>query len=692
MADNQQLPPSTPFASATKELAGVHHQRVVVQHGGPGVAVDTSSAAPLPVADANAALSSTALGAPDDTEATGDGSVVGLLKRIRTLLTAVRDRLPSSLVGGRLDVHVGASTTLAVAHDGLTDAELRASPVSVSGPLTDAQMRATPVPVSGTVSTGALTDAQLRASAVPVSGPLTDTQMRASAVLVSAAALPLPAGASENATVAAGNALLSTIDADTSLLVSRTPPLLSTIPTDLTAAVPVRPVPVDLWRVSFADTGSGVPSAEVTLSQTGAGHTVSQSTGNLVIATGTTANAETVIRSNRTFRGAHILRYRLQLSQRIASQFFEIALADTIGEDLAYTINSATSVTVTFPSVNPFTTLSVGQFVNLGQLSSVGVPGRYAIASVSGLTVTFTVAGWPATGSGTMLLWGHNYHRIAYSGTTATNASYDAQRRGWANGDTTVTISTTAGPGHVGHLQSMGQMAGYADSLTTSNAAYQFTPRASRLENLPDDTTELHLFIVARNGASAPASTTTLTIAFVSVEMTGRQKVYLSGGDQMGAPMSPSVQVANFPATQAVSLATNTPTLAAGTNLAGDVGLQARANATGAATPSPVNSPATPAAQTHKGTAGRVLGWTLHNAASSLRFVKLFNVAAPTLGTTAALYEIAIPAGGSVEISYPVGIAHGTAIVTAVTSARGLTDNTATGLAATDITGHLLFA
>ena len=41
-----------------------------------------------------------------------------------------------------------------------------------------------------------LTDAQLRATAVPVSGPLTDAQLRASAVPVSAASLPLPTGAS----------------------------------------------------------------------------------------------------------------------------------------------------------------------------------------------------------------------------------------------------------------------------------------------------------------------------------------------------------------------------------------------------------------------------------------------------------------------------------------------------------------
>lgn len=47
-----------------------------------------------------------------------------------------------------------------------------------------------------------LTDIQLRAVPVPVSGPLTDAQLRASAVPVSVAALPLPAGAATEATLA----------------------------------------------------------------------------------------------------------------------------------------------------------------------------------------------------------------------------------------------------------------------------------------------------------------------------------------------------------------------------------------------------------------------------------------------------------------------------------------------------------
>jgi len=65
-----------------------------------------------------------------------------------------------------------------VALDATTLAALESTTVTVSNPgLTDTQLRAAPVPVSGP-----LTDTQLRASAVPVSGPLTDAQLRATPV------------------------------------------------------------------------------------------------------------------------------------------------------------------------------------------------------------------------------------------------------------------------------------------------------------------------------------------------------------------------------------------------------------------------------------------------------------------------------------------------------------------------------
>jgi len=57
------------------------------------------------------------------------------------------------------DVEIINTPSVTVTNPGLTDTELRATPVPISGtvtasgPLTDTQLRATPVPISGSVST-----------------------------------------------------------------------------------------------------------------------------------------------------------------------------------------------------------------------------------------------------------------------------------------------------------------------------------------------------------------------------------------------------------------------------------------------------------------------------------------------------------------------------------------------------------
>lgn len=138
---------------------------------------------------------------------------------------------------------------------------------------------------------------------------------------------------------------------------------------------------------------------------------------------------------------------------------------------------------------------------------------------------------------------------------------------------------------------------------------------------------------------------------------------------------------------------TTSTSLTSGTTLVGDVGMQYRNTATGGASVVSVISPATPAAATVKGSAGRLIGWQLQNSATALRSVKLFNATAPTLGTTSAIFEIDIPAGGRSEVNLPGGIgAFGTACTYSVTSAKGLTDNTATGLALGDVSGAIFFA
>ncbi len=455
-----------------------------------------------------------------------------------------------------------------------------------------------------------------------------------------------------------------------------------------TKGLPVSNVPPVFWRVGFAEVGSGLQglaATELVLEQTGSGMSVNQSGGNLVITTGTTANSETVIRSVLKFKGSLIARYKATLSQRIANQTFRFELADLIGQLLSYTINSATSVTVTFPTTNPFTAANVGQFLRLSEIAgAAGIPGRYAIASVSGLTVTFTVASWPASGSGTLTLYGHNWLANEYSGTTATASSFDCQRRGWNSGATTTAINTTASPGHVGQINFDVMAAGFGDSLVASSTGYQWANRASRIENIPDEDVELYFFLVVQNGSTAPASTTTLTVGFVQVEDQGRQKVRVASSDPVGSHPQP-VQVMN-----SVALSANTPTLAAGTNLAGDFGIQLRANNTGAGTPVAVMSPATPVGASIKSGAGRLAGVSLHNSAAALRSLKLFNATAVTMGTTAAAFEIDIPAGGSRDIAWPAGIAFSTGMMWAVTGAKGLTDNTAVAL--NDVTGFVSYA
>lgn len=142
-----------------------------------GAAVDVKR---LPTTEAEAIVATaTALGAPADAEATsGNGSVIGILKALRTALG---------------NIYTGLGQIYSV----------------LTGTLT----------VSGSVTTGGLTDAQLRASAVPVSlatAPLpSDAATQTTLALVKAKTDNLDVAASTLATATAqttGNASLSSLE------------------------------------------------------------------------------------------------------------------------------------------------------------------------------------------------------------------------------------------------------------------------------------------------------------------------------------------------------------------------------------------------------------------------------------------------------------------------------------------------
>lgn len=139
-----------------------------------------------------------------------------------------------------------------------------------------------------------------------------------------------------------------------------------------------------------------------------------------------------------------------------------------------------------------------------------------------------------------------------------------------------------------------------------------------------------------------------------------------------------------------VTIGTNAA-LVAGTAAVGDVGLQVRANATGAMTVAKILASATTNATSAKASAGRVFGWQLTNTTAAAKYVRLYNLAvAPTVGTSTPVYNIVLPANATVNASFPMGIGHSTGIAYAITNA--IADLDATAVAANDVLGAIYYA
>ncbi len=550
------------------------------------------------------------------------------------------------------------------------------------------------VPVELPAGGSGLTDSELRATPVPVSQTNAAQETGGNLAAIS---LDLGAPADSAATTDTGT---WSITALIKRLFSRLPLLWTTIPVNNASGVPVRTIGQDIWNVSFSEVGASVISPQFTTPVVGTGVSFNQASGALNIVAGTTANAEFFTRSTQAWQGSLRLRFATVLSQRIANNNFAVLLADLRGEGLAVTINSATSITVA-QAGHTFTAQNVGQFVNVAKIvGAAGVPGRYAIASVvPNVSFNLTVAGWPASGSCTATVFGHSYVRNLFTGTTATNVNFDAQRRGWAAGDTVATINTTASPGTIIVNELAGRECYLLDQLRASTTTPTLATRASRLENLPDDNLDLYVFVWSFNGTSAPASSTTYTLSFCSVEKFANTPVYVQGARSNGAinPIPVAQQgtatvSGTVTATVSGTVTANigTGSIAAGTNAIGDVGIQYRANATGAASVSSVIAAATTNATVVKASAGRLLGWQLQNTTASLVYVKMHNqTTTPTAGASVA-FAIPIPANGKSEITVGGGLAFTTGI--GFTTVTGSANTDATAVTAGAIVGTLHFS
>jgi len=83
-----------------------------------------------------------------------------------------------------------------------------------------------------------------------------------------------------------------------------------------------------------------------------------------------------------------------------------------------------------------------------------------------------------------------------------------------------------------------------------------------------------------------------------------------------------------------------------------------------------------------KSSAGQLYGWFIGNPNASIAYVQIFNTASGsvTLGTTAPIMSLMIPASGSANVEYNNGIAYGTAISIAATTTYNGSTAPGTGL------------
>ncbi|MCC7159821.1 MAG: hypothetical protein IT281_09805 [Ignavibacteria bacterium] len=160
-----------------------------------------------------------------------DGQVTITAGNLNVSLDSATDSVSAVVTSSVLPTGAATSANQATEIASLSSIDTKlTSPLTVTGPLTDAQLRASPVPVSGSItatnSANGATGAAVPAQATQVGGSdgtnLIAVKVSATGVVsvdgsavtqpVSAAALPLPTGASTSALQTTGNSSLSSID------------------------------------------------------------------------------------------------------------------------------------------------------------------------------------------------------------------------------------------------------------------------------------------------------------------------------------------------------------------------------------------------------------------------------------------------------------------------------------------------
>ena len=253
---------------------------------------------------------------------------------------------------------------------------------------------------------------------------------------------------------------------------------------------------------------------------------------------------------------------------------------------------------------------------------------------------------------------GTTYARYDFNGTTATTAQCVTANEGTANTALSVTCPTTASYGLFDIFADTNDVF-FSSIASNSNSAKSGVAKFDRNALIPDE--QYYVQVRALNGATPPASSTTVSIDAVCLQdMTGLNVDLNRGDGIMGTSAAIPANVTNT--------VTTTTSLAPSTSQ-------------GSATFHHLISAATTNATSVKTSAGLLNEVSISNASASVRYFKLYNKAsAPTVGTDTPIKTILIPAGQTVFLNGATyGLRLSTGIAYAVTGGITVADTTAIG-------------
>lgn len=517
--------------------------------------------------------------------------------------------------------------------------------VAVSGPLTDTQLRATPVPVSGTVTTGGLTDTQLRATAVPVSGTVSITSN--SAVNVAQVA----------GTAADVNSGVKSAGTQRVVLATDQPQLTNALKVDgsaVTQPVSASALPLPSGASTAAKQPAlgtaGTASADV-LSVQG----VASMTPLLVNGSGVTQPVSGTVTATGPLTDT-----QLRATPVPVSGSFSASPASSV----VSTVNSTTSVlagaavfTGTSEEVKDYAVIILSVIASHAsatdglsvQQSSDGsnwdIVDTYTIPAASGKTFTFQPAA--------------RYFRVVYTNGATLQTSFRLQ--------TVFHYSNTK-------VSSQRPADGYTNETDLEQVqSFGMLYNGTTWDRFRGDTTNGLDVDVTRMSALVTGSA-------VIGSLVANQSV--NQAQVAGTTLAVNAGT-NSAGVQRVTLATDQTTL---TNTIGNVGLVPVT--TGGNSVFHLVSAATTNATSVKASAGQLYGYYIYNSNAAARKVAFHNTAGTPTAGASVLFSLVIPPASAANVP-DLAVAFSTGI--GISTTTGLTDADATAVAASDLIINLFY-